>query len=260
MPNFLTEYNINVNPVGLAAAAGATYKNKVTEHLTWIYRTKVGKILLDCIRFHHKPVEIRPYTGGDCNARGGGENAGGNFRGFVSYSPDTFSLHGACSATHSNPNRGLYWDEILFHELVHVFRNVSGKWNQTSLTGGLTQYDDTEEFVAVMVTNIYISDRTNKIKSGLRRDHQGFNPLEPDFEKPWGFFASGMQTFMLVRDFIKDNHGFSIMVAHVDSPFNPIADFLVDSDKALEMSRKGIGRDVAGVARDTLSWALKRFH
>jgi hypothetical protein len=258
--DFAAQYKINVNPVGLTGAAATTYKSKVTEHLTWIYLTKVGKILLDCIRFHGLPVEIRPYTGGNCNARGGGETPGGNLRGFVSYSPDTFSLHGACSATQSNPNRGLFWDEILFHELVHVFRNVSKKWNKVPLTGGLTRYDDSEEFLAVMVTNIYISDRTNKIKTGLRQDHKTFNPLEPEFAKPWGFFSSGMQTFLLVRDFVKDNHGFSVMVAHADAPFNPIADFMADSDKAMEMSKKGLGRDVVGVMRDVTAWALKTFH
>lgn len=260
MPDFQAEYKINVNPVGLTGAAATTYKSKTTEHLTWIYKTKVGKILLDCIRYHGLPVEIRPYTKGDCNAAGGGEIVGGKLRGFVAYSPDTFSLHGACSATKSDPNRGLYWDEILFHELVHVFRNVSKKWNQVPVTGGLTFYDDTEEFLAVMVTNIYISDRTNKIKSGLRRDHTGFNPLEPEFEKPWGFFSSGMQTVMLVRDFIRDNHGFSVMVAHTDTPFNPIADYMVDADKAQEAAKKGLGRDLIGVMRDSVLWALKKFH
>ena len=100
----------------------------------------------------------------------------------------------------------------------------------------------------------------SKIKSSLRRDHKGFNPLEPEFEKPWGFFASGMQTPILVRDFIKDNHGFSVMVAHTDTPFNPIADYIVDSDKAEEMAKKGIGRDLAGIMRDSILWALKTFH
>jgi hypothetical protein len=159
--DFAAHYKINVNPVGLAGQQATTYTHKVTEHLRWIYRTKVGKILLDSIRFHGLPVEIRPFLGGTCNAVGGGETpVGGAFRGFVAYSPDTFSLHGACSATQSVPNRGLYWDEILFHELVHVFRNVSGKWKQQPLIGGLFRNDDTEEFFAVMVTNIYISDRS----------------------------------------------------------------------------------------------------
>ena len=259
--NFSAQYRINVNPVGLAGPAAATYTRKVNEHLTWIYRTKVGKILLDSIRFHGLPVEIRPYTQANCNAVGGGETpVGGAFRGFVAYSPDTFSLHGACSATHSAPNRGLLWDEVLFHEMVHVFRNVSGKWNKQGLTGGLYRYDDTEEFFAVMVTNIYISDRSNKIKTGLRRDHQTLNPLELDFAAPFGFFASGNQTFSLVKQFVNDNHGFSVMVAHVDAPFNPIADFMVDADRAERISRNALHRDLVGVMGDIGQWAVKTFH
>ena len=185
---------------------------------------------------------------------------GGTLRGFVAYSPDTFSLHGACSATHSVPNRGLFWDEILFHELVHVFRNVSRKWNQQGLTGGLFRYDDTEEFYAVMVTNIYISDRSNKIKSGLRRDHQSFHPLEPDLAVPFGFFASGMEAFSLVKQFVSDNHGFSVKVAHVHAPFNPIADFLASPDRAERFSRNALGRDLVGIRDHIAQWAVKTFH
>jgi hypothetical protein len=259
--DFSTNYRINVNPVGLSGSAAATYKRKVTEHLTWIYKTKVGKMLLGSIRFHGLPVEIRPYTGGDCNAVGGGETpVGGTFRGVVMYSPDTFSLHGACSATQTVKNSGLLWDEILFHELVHVLRNVSGKWNKQPLSGGLFRYDDTEEFFAVMVSNIYISDRSNKIKTSLRSDHQTFNPLNKDFAEPFGFFASGMQALSLVKQFISDNRGFSLMVAHVGAPFNPIADYLASPDRAEQIAKTALPRDIAGLVVDLAEWSARVLH
>src|SRR5262245_6605009 len=97
--DFLARYNIAVNPVGISnAAAKKKYTRQVTEHLTWIYRTRTGRILLNSIKFHGRPVEIQPYTVGDCNASGGGQIVAGAMRGFVRYSPDTFSLHGACPA------------------------------------------------------------------------------------------------------------------------------------------------------------------
>lgn len=245
----LTNYRITINPQGLNAGAATTYSNKVREHLLWIYKTKTGKILLDAIKFHGLPVEIRPYTGGDCNALGGGELVGGAWRGVVMYSPDTFSLHGACSATKTEANRGLYWDEILFHELVHVFRNVSNKWNTPPLGFGLHRYTNNEEFIAVLVTNIYISDSSNKIKSGLRADHQTFNPLSTDFDEPFEFFSSSTQTFNLVEKFCKENPGFTKKVANdlAATVFNPLADYYASPDTARKRSQNAVQRDVAGV-------------
>ncbi|HEX9721584.1 MAG TPA: M91 family zinc metallopeptidase [Ramlibacter sp.] len=253
--NFLTQYNIAVNPVGLAGAAAQTYTRKVTEHLTWIQRTTSGRILLASIKFHGKPVVIQPYTGGKCDAVGGGQMVGGAIQGAVWYSPDTFSVHGACSATKSAKNRGLYWDEVLFHELVHVFRNVSGKWSKRPVFGGLNKYDDSEEFVAVLLTNIYISDRSNKIKSGLRRNHQSFDALEPKLAQPWGFFTSGTQTFGLIQSFVADNPGISKRIANdvATAPFNPIADYFADRHRAERLSREALPRDVASIMSDIAS-------
>lgn len=253
--NFLTQYNIAVNPVGLAGAAALTYTRKVTEHLTWIQRTTSGRILLASIKFHGKPVVIQPYTGGDCNAVGGGQPIGGAMQYGAWYSPDTFSLHGACSATKSAKNRGLYWDEILFHELVHVLRAVSGKFVKQPVFGGLNKYTNSEEFVAVLLTNIYISDRSNKIKSGLRRDHQTFDALEPKLAQPWGFFTSGTQTFGLIQRFVADNPGISIRIANdvATAPFNPIADYYADRHRAEKLSREALPRDVASIMSDMFS-------
>jgi hypothetical protein len=253
----LANYKITINPQGLVGKAANNYVSKVREHLNWIYRTRTGIILLNSIKFHGLSVEIRPYTVGDCNAVGGGEIVGGALRGFVSYSPDTFSLHGACSATKSVPNRGLFWDEILFHELVHVFRNVSQKWNQPPLGFGLHHYTDNEEFIAVLVTNIYISDRTNKIKSGLRADHDTFNPLSTDFDEPFEIFSSSTQVFSLVEQFCRDNPGFTIRVANdvADAAFNPLADYYAAPDLAREKSRNAVKRDVVGLVEELQDFA-----
>jgi hypothetical protein len=239
--DFNAQYGIAINPVGLAGNAAKVYTAKVREHLTWIYRTKMGRILLASIKFHGRPVIISPYTGTDCNAGGGWITVGGQRQGFVNYSPDTFSLHGACSVNRAaaNAKRGLLWDEILFHELVHVFRGVSGKWAKSPLAGLMWQYDDTEEFLAVMITNIYISDRTNRIKTGLRASHRGFRPLGAKFSEPWGFFTRGPEVFALVKKFVEDNHGFCTRVANdLDAPFNPIADYYADRWRAEEISKQ----------------------
>lgn len=252
----LAAYRISINPVGLSGAAATSYKYKVREHLLWIYRTVTGRILLNSIRYYGIPVEIRPYPHRDCNAVGGGEIVGGNLRGFVGYSPDTFSLHGACSATKSAQRSGLLWDEILFHELVHAFRNVAGKWNAPKLNHGLHRYTNNEEFYAVMLTNIYISDRSNKIKSSLRADHRGFRPLPADFDEGFEFFGAGRQVFSLVEQFCKDHPGLSKRVSLdvAKAPFNPIANYYTDKEKARRISQAAVQRDLAGLIEQIIEF------
>jgi hypothetical protein len=256
--DYQAHYKINVDGSSLAGAAANAYKQKVTEHLNWIYRTQTGKILLDCIRFHGKKVTITPYTAGDCNAVGGWKTVGGVVEGTVAYSPGTFGVGGACPVHQAGVHHyGQLWDEILFHELVHVFRGVSGKWNKVPLGFGLTYYDDTEEFYAVLLTNIYISDRSNKIKTGLRGHHQGFGPLEANLADSYKFFASSVQVVNLVQRFIADNAGISAMLKNVNAPFNPIAAYQKDPGKAQAMSRQAGPRDIGGLTVDLANWAKR---
>ena len=101
----------------------------------------------------------------------------------------------------------------------------------------------------MLLTNIYISDRTNKIKSGLRRDHKGFHALEPELTQPWGFFASGTQTFGLIQRFVTENPGISLRLANdvASAPFNPIADYYADRDRAEKLSKAALPRDVKSI-------------
>lgn len=45
-------------------------------------------------------------------------------------------------------------DNILFHELIHSFRQMTGKWRHDPMGDG---YDYLEELIAIMITNIYMS-------------------------------------------------------------------------------------------------------
>lgn len=227
----LGRYFITINPVGIAtAAAQRRYVEQVHEHLRWIYRTTSGRILLNCIRRPNFPVEIRPYPGGDCNARGGSEIKPGAaaLTGFVEYSPTTFGSHGACSTLPGGQTAGRLFDEVLFHELIHVFRTATGKWNQgRTLSFSMAHYDDNEEFIAVLCTNIYVSDRTNRIKSGLRAGHQGWGGMAPADAARFGLFASSRNAFSLVKGFCDDNPIFTKALSDQlkDVIYNPIADY-----------------------------------
>lgn len=222
-------YYITINPVGLSGHARTKYVRDVTEHLTWIYKTTCGRLLLNCIRRPSFPIEIRPFTAGVCDARGGSEQKtpAAPLTGFVAYSPYEFSQAGSCSG-HGNNKSGRLWDEILFHELVHVFRTATGKWNQArTLSWGMTQYTDNEEFIAVLCTNIYVSDRTNKIKTGLRAGHQGFGAMAAEDAARFGLFMSSEAALGLVRDFCNDNPIFTKALSDKlgDVVYNPVADY-----------------------------------
>ncbi len=253
--DFAATYKIRIKPIGLTGPAALTYTRKVTDHLGMIYRTKVGKIHLDCIRYHGLPVVISPYTAGGCNSGGGWTTVAGTRQGYANYSPDTFGPHGAC--TPALGTSGRLGQEILFHELIHAFRGVSGKWNQQP---NMTRYGDSEEFLAVLLTNIFISDQSNKTKSSLRADHADFKALPGDLSAPFIFFESSTLVLPLVKQFVADNHGLAIMLANSHVPFNPIADFVANPDMAEQHSNKAIPRALREVAIAVSTWASSVFH
>jgi hypothetical protein len=63
-------------------------------------------------------------------------------------------------------------DEVLFHELVHASRDMRGVSYSMGVNRG---YDNEEEYIAVVLTNIYLS---NKGQTRLRASHHGFATLD----------------------------------------------------------------------------------
>lgn len=68
-------------------------------------------------------------------------------------------------------------DEYLFHELVHALRNMRGVMNGTFVSGG---YDNQEEFIAVVLTNIYLSEKGQMV---FRGDHDSRTLQGPAAER-----------------------------------------------------------------------------
>jgi hypothetical protein len=69
-------------------------------------------------------------------------------------------------------------DEILLHELVHVYmiqRGISSIRNlhRTRFARRLRRFDIVDDFFAIMITNVYSSE----CGRSARRDHHGFRPL-----------------------------------------------------------------------------------
>jgi Effector protein len=79
-------------------------------------------------------------------------------------------------------------DEVLCHELVHALRMTQGKLNTIPTDDNIRPYDNEEEFLAVVTTNVYMS-ANNKVE--FRADHNGHKRLEPPLNTSEGFLVSG---------------------------------------------------------------------
>lgn len=77
-------------------------------------------------------------------------------------------------------------DETLLHEMVHSLRHMQGKTNQIPTEGTLRGYDNEEEFLAIVVTNVYMSVNN---KTHLRADHDGFKALDSSLATSAGFLS-----------------------------------------------------------------------
>lgn len=85
----------------------------------------------------------------------------------INFSPSIFAMAG------SPTGPGASSDEILLHEMVHGLRQMMGR-SVRETVGGNPGMHNYEEFVAIVVANIY---RSEIGQPQLRSDHQGFTPL-----------------------------------------------------------------------------------
>ena len=74
--------------------------------------------------------------------------------------------------------------------MVHGLRQMCGQ-SQCSGTWDNPAYDTREEFVAILVSNLYRSER---LRSGLRSDHHGFAQLSPAMSDSNTFLTTGNYT------------------------------------------------------------------
>ena len=256
------KYGIALERIGLLGFERQNWESVVRMHLRWIEETAVGGLLLRCIarevlaaapgttlrKFTHpaqpgEPTEgvlVVPYTDGDCNAA--------QLNGKVLYTP---YLQGPCGHiwTRVSRNRGLLPHEILFHELVHALRDVAGHGNSTTpLTGGLQKYGNTEELIAVVVTNIFMSDPSNTRADhvGVRADHDNFAKASPELASSLGFFKSSLDAFSRIEQFCTEDRYFAERLSEVPATFNPVAAYFHDQATARSNSAsfRAVVRDI----------------
>jgi hypothetical protein len=233
---FPEEYRLELNPPSDIWTYGhvqpEAWTKAVLEHLKKIEKSKAGFALLDYIQRCAIWIKVEATLFGECNAHGSliprtiDPIKNRMYMGIVKFDPHSYEKGSACYRlkNRGKNNRGLLPDEVLFHELLHAIRGALrlSLNNSQTLQGGLSRYVMEEEFLAVVLTNIYISDPTNRSKSGLRRDWSGGRPLENGFSTSVRFFQSSTQVLPLLKKFQQQQEGLFKSLAEVEAAFNPL--------------------------------------
>jgi hypothetical protein len=134
--------------------------------------------------------------------------------------------------------------EVMFHELVHVLRTVSrsdigSAPSSISLGGGLRDHSNIEEFLAVLVTNIYASANG---KRRLRANHRTHDVLSSHLDGSFEFFSLSEAVFRLVEGFCWGQKEFTQALARIKAPFNPIRAYYHDPARARGLSEGATAR------------------
>ncbi len=130
------------------------YEHRVRELLDEIWHSIIGNCLLDSLNDDYA-VWIRPWkqdSSGYCNAITRLESSNIGATG-IEFSPEIWTADG-CG--HGLP--GSRPVEVLFHELVHASRFSNNSYENLD-HASLEQMTNGEEFLAVMITNSFTSER-----------------------------------------------------------------------------------------------------
>jgi len=210
----------------------------VRADLLFISQTRVGALLLRSIRSHSRVVFIEPHAQGlwYCNAITGPEDLIGAR---VQYNPGHLGPGSQCAqrdvAVGGYANQS---NETLLHELVHALRWVSGKNHTKAVSGGLSFYDNKEEFIAVLTQGIYASE----LKRPIRSSHFLHFEIDKELEGSFDFFKTGADTYKYVKAFCHENPFFTRGLADIDVPFNPIRAYYLKPAQAKAYSHSHTAR------------------
>ena len=211
--------------------------------------TTAGMALLQARQATQKWVLLMPPSLYSCNAFGASSHfflGGHEYFAKLAFDPHAFMSGSACYQRNrlGDPryNRGAFPDEVLFHEMVHNLRATTDKGREQDLGGGLKRYNTLEEFYAVLLTNIYISDATNRHSSGLRVDHVQHTSLEKELSGSFTFYQSSPQTVPLIDQLVNDHHDFCKKLSKVKASFNPLAAYFQNYHAIKAMSLSSLSR------------------
>ena len=193
-----------------------------------IVKRKTGQIILEGIRSSGWSVVVMPHdldprkcaaaaTVARPEMEKGYTNVG------VLFSPEMSCLDSKSQV----PVPGGSPAEALFHELVHAFNAVTGTpydgklhsnpFLPEAVKKNLPQYDNEDDFFAILITNIFSSETGRPLRGG----HKGFEALPPHLSTDDGFVA--VEDYArLVKKFCDDHPSISRELSKMTSDYNPI--------------------------------------
>jgi hypothetical protein len=143
----------------------------------------------------------------------------------IRYLPKMFGFGGTAAATFAPTLPGIGASAALFHEMAHGYRMNIGHRYPARTMGGRLLYDDEEEFFAIVLTNIFVTDPTTEVMiRTLRADHHGFTPLAAAQATSLGFLQVTANKQMLVRLFAQEP-ALANDLTNVNATFNPVQQY-----------------------------------
>lgn len=146
----------------------------------------------------------------------------------VRFSPDVF--RGLDRAAGYDPDIRINPDDVLFHELFHAYRFMRGHDRSNVLVASSNGHvfgSNVEELYAIMITNIYLSEK-NRSHSLRFRHSASFDPLPESLRtsfKYWAAFADHIRTLATELGGIT---GVFAEIAAVNAPWNPLRTHLAE--------------------------------
>jgi len=191
------------------------YEHQVYRLLMLIGSTKVGKLLFDSLNpnVRHWIVPLDYLDKAECECAAytfpGRPEEGGGIR--VYFNPTDFNR---------SHRRWFSADDILFHELVHAYRDGRIGYHKGNRKT-MNEYDTAEEFLALHMQNVYLANR------GSQRFYRSYR-LRQSVSKStaYQYFVGDAEVLMAFRHFV-DHDPLAKAVArwmHPPDSFNPWRD------------------------------------
>jgi hypothetical protein len=125
-------------------------------------------------------------------------------------------------------------DEVLFHEMVHALRMLQGELEAVPTGTEDSPYNNLEEFLAVLMANIYISEKDPKAQ--LRGSHDDFTKPLPDQEATSsGFLLNNLENLFWIQHlYPHETRYYHAVTQNAKPQFNPIREY-VNNQKSYDI-------------------------
>lgn len=228
-PNIIVGTDPAQSVAQVRASKPEVYKKAVLDCLDEIWdKSWTGTAVIQAIaKISGKKVIITPFNDPFCNAESDPLPSWGK-PGEISvrFSPSAWSSNGSCSkgAPGSMP------DEVLLHELVHAYRQMKGRVLGIGVSVPGFQYENEHEFYSILLTNIHMSVKNQRV---LRRDHRRFSApnslMYPELSSSEPFLTNFSDHRRLVKAFVTENSDLCTTICRDQCAFNPISYFMKNS-------------------------------